>query len=237
MPDRTAILSTLAKTMARQDPAAPLAVRLCTSAVILLRAHGASVTLAYTEDERVTLCSTDEVAERLEDLQEVLGQGPGRDAYLSGLPQVLEVTGTPDPRWPEFCAASHASLGSMRVHAVPIRPDHATLGVLTCHLPPGLEIPLAPEETQFIADAVGVALIRDPHATDTDLSGPWSERAQVHQATGMVVAQLHVSADDALALLRAHAFAAETTLRTIAKDVVGRRLDFRTTDTSGDDRG
>jgi hypothetical protein len=42
----------------------------------------------------------------------------------------------------------------------------------------------------------------------------------------MVVAQLGVGVDDALALLRAHAYAHERKLTDIAKDVVDRRLDF-----------
>ncbi|MEU0094833.1 ANTAR domain-containing protein [Kribbella sp. NPDC006257] len=53
----------------------------------------------------------------------------------------------------------------------------------------------------------------------------WSARAEVHQATGMVVAQLHMPANDALAILRAHAY--DTTLAEIAHQVVIRQLDFR----------
>ena len=80
----------------------------------------------------------------------------------------------------------------------------------------------------FLASAVGAALIRDAGALDEEEAvGPWGSRARVHQATGMVVAQLHISPDDALALLRAHAFAHDSTLAAIAATVVQeRRLDF-----------
>ena len=54
----------------------------------------------------------------------------------------------------------------------------------------------------------------------------WSDRAQVHQAVGMVVAQLRVSTEDALAILRAHAFAEGTNLDVIAALILERRLDF-----------
>jgi AmiR/NasT family two-component response regulator len=57
--------------------------------------------------------------------------------------------------------------------------------------------------------------------------GMWSARAEVHQATGMVLVQLHMQADDALAILRAHAYAHDTTLADIAHQVVTRQLDFR----------
>ena len=54
----------------------------------------------------------------------------------------------------------------------------------------------------------------------------WSSRAEIHQATGMVLAQLGVSAADAFARLRAHAFVEQRLLGDIARDVVARRLTF-----------
>jgi AmiR/NasT family two-component response regulator len=51
-------------------------------------------------------------------------------------------------------------------------------------------------------------------------------RAEIHQATGMVLAQLDISADAALARLRAHAFVEQRLLIDVARDVVGRRLRF-----------
>ena len=48
----------------------------------------------------------------------------------------------------------------------------------------------------------------------------------MHQAVGMTVAQLTIGPADALAILRAHAFAEGTSLDSIATDVVERRLDF-----------
>jgi AmiR/NasT family two-component response regulator len=42
----------------------------------------------------------------------------------------------------------------------------------------------------------------------------------------MVLAQLHISPDDALALLRAHAFSHNISMATIAEQVVTRQLHF-----------
>ena len=55
----------------------------------------------------------------------------------------------------------------------------------------------------------------------------WSSRATVHQATGMVIVQAGVPAVDALAVLRAHAYATDQTLTEVADQVVSRRLDFK----------
>lgn len=46
----------------------------------------------------------------------------------------------------------------------------------------------------------------------------------VHQAAGMLSAQIEVTVAEALVRLRAHSFAVERTLSAVAADVVGRRL-------------
>jgi hypothetical protein len=51
-------------------------------------------------------------------------------------------------------------------------------------------------------------------------------RYVVHQASGMVAAQLGVSVGVALIRLRAHAFANDRPLNQLAEDVVARRLRF-----------
>ena len=56
------------------------------------------------------------------------------------------------------------------------------------------------------------------------LAGEPAHWAEVHQATGMVSAQLEVPIDEAFVRLRAHAFADGRSLRDVARDVVSRRL-------------
>ena len=233
MTDRVSILADLARTVAAQHQYASLPERLCRAAVHLMGATGASLTIAYTTPHRVTLCSTDDCASRLEDLQDVLGQGPGPTAYSSGdqirsqIGAMPSHAGAPvDARWPEFDLAVRSAFRSVRITAIAIHPDGEVMGVLTCHQPvdtqPRLDEPVA----QFLADAVGVALLQDPDALATDLTGPWASRAQIHQATGMVTAQLGVHPEDAIALLRVHAFAQSWPLTRVATAVVDRELDF-----------
>jgi AmiR/NasT family two-component response regulator len=49
-------------------------------------------------------------------------------------------------------------------------------------------------------------------------------RAQVHQATGMVAIQLHITAFDALVRIRAYAFANGLSIEQAAADIVARRV-------------
>ena len=86
---------------------------------------------------------------------------------------------------------------------------------------------------QLLINAVGVALARDPDLLDDERlarANSWNSRARVNQAVGMVMAQLRLGPDDAIALLRAHAYAHGRALGEIGDQVIDRRLDFRSAD-------
>ena len=64
-------------------------------------------------------------------------------------------------------------------------------------------------------------------------STAWAElhalsRAEVSQATGMLVAQLEVEPAEALVRLRAHAYATGRSATDVARDILDRRLDWLT---------
>jgi hypothetical protein len=64
--------------------------------------------------------------------------------------------------------------------------------------------------------------------TDTRTCTPFlDDRAEIHQATGMVAVQLGVDLSTALVRLRAHAFAQDRLLSEVAVAVVARTLRFR----------
>ena len=65
-----------------------------------------------------------------------------------------------------------------------------------------------------------------PNALAWQLDQVPTHRAVVHQATGMVSVQRGVVVDDALALLRAYAFAEDRPVGDVAADVVGGVLRF-----------
>lgn len=235
--DKSAVLTQWAQAIADSARVRPLPLRLCLACARLVGTDGGAITLAYTETERVTLCVTDETAARLEDLQDVLGQGPGPDAYRTGEAIAAPLGGPAAARWPMFTEAALAAAGQAAVYAFPIQPDHEILGVLTLYQTAPRPLRYEMAEAQFLADALGVALLRDPASQAEASVGPWASRAQVHQATGMVISQLRIGAEDALALLRAHAYAHATSLHAIADQVIGRHLDFSTADTGTDRNG
>jgi hypothetical protein len=224
MTDHSVILARLARLAAANARERHLAERLCDACRLILSVDAASITVSNDTSSRITLASTNEVAARIEDLQDVLGEGPCHEAFRTGRPVAARLDSA-EERWPEFTRAARAEVGSVRIYCFAMRPADHVFGTLSLYTATsGLE---SDTTAQFLADAVGAALLRDPsiEAGVTD-SGAWSSRAAIHQATGMVIAQLKLGPDDALAILRAHAYAHETTLAEIAEQVIARRLDF-----------
>jgi hypothetical protein len=206
----------------------PLPDRLCRAAASTLGCDGGAITIAYTQVERVTLCTTDATARLLEETQDVVGQGPGPDAFTTGAYarfDLLDVDG-PDPRWPLLESDSLTALAPLVVHALPMGEGGArVIGVLTLHQH-GTDREIDLDAALVVSRVVAAALLADGPSMQEAGQGPWSERAEVHQATGMVVAQLGVPETDALALLRAYAYSHEQSVATTAQAVITRTLAF-----------
>jgi hypothetical protein len=233
MSDPFGALTRLARAIAAESVESPLSLRMCQACVGILGMDGGSLTLAYAEVQRVTLCSTDEWSAQLEDLQEVIGEGPGYDAYQERTIQTLLVNGADDIRWPLVSNGIKQGLGRCAIYAIPIKPGPQTMGVATFYQREPCPMLIDADAAQVLIDAVGVALVKDPDVLDDDSyakAESWNSRARVHQATGMVMAQLAVASEDAIALIRAHAYAQQRSLAAISDEIIARRLDFRTSD-------
>jgi GAF domain/ANTAR domain len=222
---RAAVLAAFAVCAARAPANAPLPERLCRACIDVLGADGGAITLASTRPERLTLDSSDDTSARLEDLQDVLGEGPGQDAYRQGRAVVAHVDGARGGAFPMFTELAGDIAGPVTVWAIPMLPAGPTIGVITLYRAGG-DLDYSLDDAQLLADAVGAALLDDSDKAGGDRFPAWSDRARVHQAAGMTIAQLAIGPDDAMAILRAHAYAEGMTLDAIATEVVERRLDF-----------
>jgi AmiR/NasT family two-component response regulator len=89
------------------------------------------------------------------------------------------------------------------------------------------------EQTQALVERVTVSAVRLALRSAAMEAGPSDTvfapamRREVHQATGMILVQLDVSATEAFLRLRARAFTTSRSIQDIAHDVVSRVLDFR----------
>jgi hypothetical protein len=219
-----------------------LARHICKACVAGLGVDGAAMSLLTASAHRETLSATDATAAVLEDLQFTLGEGACLEAATTGSPVLV-----PDihdevraPRWPVFAAAVAEQTDVRALFALPLQLGTINVGVLDLYRDtPG---PLLGHELRDMVAATDTAMLMllgahtpwESDAVRTDgqrtngqhEEGLWIDRAEVHQATGMVLAQLDIPAEDAFARLRAYAFANRRLLREVARDVVGRRLVF-----------
>jgi hypothetical protein len=226
------LLADLTRVLARTAAGSPISLRLCLAFNEVVAADGGSITIGFAAPERIILCATDDPAARIEDAQDVLREGPSFDALrtrsaVSGLSLAEQRL-----RWPLLKEMLDEGGQEISLHAFPLRPDDSVLGVLCVHQHGEGRLAVNVEEAQFLADALGIALLGHLDA-GTMSTERWGVRDRIDQATGMVVAQLRVTPADALAVLRAHAFAHATTVAIVSGWVLDRELDFSNTE-SGD---
>jgi ANTAR domain len=222
--------------IARQSQGDPVSVaHVCAAAVPGLGVDGAGVTVMASPTMRETVHATDAVATSLEELQLTFGQGPGLDAFMHGGPVLVADLRAAEylARWPMFTPAALAT-GAQAVFALPLQTGAIRLGVLDLYRasPGGLHRDELADALAF-ADAAGTMLLADAAGSPPETAelawqrdDPTAHQAQVHQATGMIIAQLGVTAAAAFARLRAYAYAHDRRLGDVARDVVARRLRF-----------
>jgi hypothetical protein len=192
---------------------------------------GASVSTLGQMLGSETISSSDRQVARLDELQFDLGEGPCWEALAAGGP-VFEpaLQSRPQHVWPAFLAAvRREDVGSM--FAFPLSVGPLRFGAIDFYDVRPRE--LSRSETEQAAALAGIvsrrvlrsAIDRAGDPGDDDRN-PFSRRV-VQQATGFVIAQLGVSAEDAELLLQGRAFVEGRSVRDVADDVLNRRSGFR----------
>lgn len=206
--------------------------RLCTVCAEVTGATGAGIMLMSGDVARGSLCTTDEVSALIERLQYGLGEGPCVDAYNLDRPVLEPDLARPAiPRWLAF-SGPVLDAGARAVFGFPLQVGAVRLGALNLYC----DRPGALTDEQH-ADALAVAGIAaravlvmqagaPPGALAAELEAGAEFQYVVHQAAGMVAAQLEVTVGVALIRLRAHAFGNDRLLADVAREVVARMLRF-----------
>lgn len=180
-----------------------------------------------------TISATDARAARLDELQFDLGEGPCWDALRSGSPvtETSMATGG-QRRWPAFGTAAHSeSVSSMFAFPLIVGPLRLGAVDLYSHEPVVLDDRQS-RQASAMADVIGRNVLREALKSADAVEpapNPLSRRL-VHQATGVVLAQLDVSADDAQLMIQGHAFASGRSMMDVAKDIVEGVMRFHRAD-------
>ncbi len=229
----------IAVAFARQAVLSPSS-GLCNVCVDVLAVTGAGITI-MGGGQTGPMCVSNERMAALEDLQFTLGEGPCGDAYRTGVPVHAPcLDDATFDRWPAFIGqAQAAGIGS--VFAFPLALLGANVGVLTLYQ--DLEGDLSAEQNEdsiamsevLTETILGLQQVAPPGELAAGLEEAVKYRAQVHQATGMVSIQLGVPIAEALARIRAHAYATAQPVSDVAASIVSLRL--RLTDNHEPRRG
>ncbi|GAB3546026.1 hypothetical protein J2S53_002778 [Actinopolyspora lacussalsi] len=239
---RTVLLSRLESSLdAAEETASRMSV-LCALAVEHLAVSGAGATVLASladgdgqDPSRGLVHATNEISTGLEDLQLTVGEGPCLDAFATGGPVLIADLAESRTRWPGFTPGA-LSLGAAAVFSFPLHIGAARLGSLDLyHDRPGRMSDIQISDALILADLA-------THAVVTELEGHASgdagwladPHAEIHQATGMIQAQLNTTTENALLRLRAHAYTYSLPLLDVARRVTERQLRF--TDEPDDDQ-
>lgn len=209
----------------------PLLDRLLVLCVEMLSVTGAGIAVVRDGQHQGAVAVSDRVSGAVDDLQFTLGEGPSIAADRSGGP-VLE----PDlvlavGQWPAFAPAALGK-GVRAAFAFPLRMGGIHLGVLSLYRDTPGDVNGADLRDAIALSHIATHLVLDLEATlvpgtlPDRLAEIVDHRAQVHQATGMIAAQLGTDVATALGRLRAFAWARDRSIDEVAAAVVARTLRF-----------
>lgn len=206
--------------------------RLCEVSAEVTGATGAGIMLMSGDMHRGSICSTDEVSALIERLQYDLGEGPCVDACRLDRPVAeADLAATGATRWPAFTPAA-VEAGARAAFGFPLQVGTVRLGALNlyCDEPRSLTDTEHADALLLATIAAEALLVMQAGAPGGQVAAELESGAElqyvVHQAAGMVAAQLGVSVVIALVRLRAYAFGNDRVLLEVARDVVARRLRF-----------
>jgi hypothetical protein len=210
---------------AGRDAGTPL-VEAC---VEVLHLTGAGIMLMVDDEHRGTLACSDAPVRATEALQFAKGEGPCIDAYRSGRPVLEPELANPRVmRWPAFSKPA-VEAGVEAIFGFPLQIGAIRIGALDLYRDsPGDLEPEQHTDAQIMAELITHAVLE--LQADAPLGALASEldvhahRMVVHQASGVLSAQLDLPISEALTRLRGYAMAHELALVDVSRSVVDRDL-------------
>jgi len=194
---------------------------------VTARSNAAAITLSGSHQVEAMAASSDEIARAAQEMEFTLGEGPNHDVLATG--QAVYSSGLDLMKnWPNY-GQTAADLGVRTVAAVPLEgPSKMRLGALAVFEPWLRERELVLPVLRTVADALTQSVLLDWQPTGRHELPPLFEqadyRAEVFQASGLVMVQCRCDFENALAMLRARAFALSTPISQVCVAVVEGRL-------------
>lgn len=205
---------------------------LCASFVTELGVSGASISVVSFRGKQSAVSSSDAIAARAEAIQFSMGEGPHWEVVSTREPALCpDIDAEGETRWPFFIEKAR-ELGIRACFAFPMLMGSALVGIVDLY-----STTVRPVDRGFINRASHLAgRAASPsvqramhsavhHASEESPRAP-ALRREVHQATGMILSQLDVSATAAFARLQGHSFVTGRPVEELAREVVRGALVF-----------
>lgn len=197
--------------------------------LMLLPVSGAAVSTVGDLLGSETVSASGPLAATVDELQFDLGEGPCWDAMTSQRPVLEPHLRRNTTRWPAFSVAiAQHQISSL--FAFPLHVGSLQIGAVDLYSTQEMELsPTQTRHASVLAGRVGTHVLRRALATsDEDYQHPGNafSRRLVHQATGVVIAQLQLSPDEARLIIQGHAFATSRSMMTVAEDILHGRIVF-----------
>lgn len=194
-----------------------------------LPVSGASVSTFGSFLPTESISVTDARAGRVDEIQFDLGEGPCWEALIKRQP-VLEpdLSARSSASWPTFLhAIRDEQIGA--IFAFPLLFGPLEIGAVDLYSVEPVSLTAEQQkQTLALSEIVSRILLRHAISGD-DLSGSEMStfsRRLIHQATGMVLAQIGTTAEDAHLIIQARAYSENRPMREVAQDVIDRRVRF-----------
>lgn len=187
---------------------------------------GVVVTLMPSVDAHAVSAASSAAARQVEEAQFDVAEGPTRDAFTARRPVLIsELNAVGVSRWPGWAPIALAA-GVCSVYAFPLHIGAAFLGVLTAYAGAGAQLEARGLETALVFSDVATEILLDgsvpnnAHELEPALDATLGTNAFIYQAQGKVMVELGVSLPEALARMRAHAWATGQDLTTLSRGIL-----------------
>lgn len=209
----------------------PVLQRLLEASADMLDSDGAGVAVIHDGEHQRAVALSHGALAGVDELQFTLGEGPCIDADRSRKPVLEGDLRSCGSRWPAFVPEAIA-LGVLAVFSFPMRVGSIRMGVYSLYRSRTESLTdIDVQDAQAISHLATQLLLDledglDSEALPTQLADVVDKRREVHQATGMIAAQLNVTPADALARLRAFSWAQSRSIQDVSVEVVGGLIRF-----------
>lgn len=215
--------------VALETPGVTVGDGLCRSGLDILDVAGAGLSIHGQSGALLSMGVAGPDMAAIHELERTLGEGPCVDAYVSSTPTAEPDLAEPDlMRWPAF-GREVLRTSARAAFGYPLQVGSVCIGALNLYdTTPGRLTDEQHQNALALADISALILVNGLEAGTAspvnDVADLARSQLEIFQATGMVSVQLGVSTEDALATLRARAFAEGRPIGELALDVTERRI-------------